>query len=198
MGMWASRSTKMMQSRTTSHLFDSLVQPITARPSRQGDLKKTPESVHGDDIWPVAISRRGFHTMRIAQVTTPVVRFMYSRLNLGSTVFLHSYAPLLSIVLGEPGRETQPNRVAFYARSLMDREGSKGRLLSPGLSGDDRRSFSVVESIHATNSLIGLFPLSVRPRRKALSTLPCDGGGCGEGRCVVFKCVLTTYLGTLN
>jgi len=91
-----------------------------------------------------------------------------------ATVFLHSYAPLLSMVLGEPGRETQPNRVAFYARSLMDREGSKGRLLSPGLSGDDRRSFSVVESIHATSSLIRLFPLSVRPRRKALSTLPCS------------------------
>jgi len=91
-----------------------------------------------------------------------------------NTVFLHSYAPLLSIVLGEPERETQPNRVAFYARSRMDQEGSKGRLLSPGLCGDDPRSFSVVESIHTTNSLIGLFPLSVRPRRKALSTSPCS------------------------
>jgi len=66
--------TKMMQSRT-SDLFDSLVQRITALPSRLAGLKKTPESVHGDDIWPVAISRRAFRTMRIAQVTTPLVRF---------------------------------------------------------------------------------------------------------------------------
>jgi len=56
-------------------LFDLLVQLITALPSRLAGLRKTPESVHGDDIWPVAISRRAFRTMRIAQVTTPVVRF---------------------------------------------------------------------------------------------------------------------------
>jgi len=55
--------------------------------------------------------------------------------NILHTVFLHSYAPLLSIVLGEPGRGTQRNCVVFYTRSLMDQEESKGRLLSPGLSG---------------------------------------------------------------
>jgi len=56
----------------------------------------------------------------------------------------------------------------------MDQEGSKDLLLTPELSADDRRSFSVVESIHAANSLIVLFPLFVRPRRNALSTSPCS------------------------
>ena len=98
-------STKMMQSRTTSDLFNSLVQPIIARPSRQGGLKKTPESVHGDDICPVAISRRAFHTMRIAQVTTPVVRFMYTRLNLGSTSPTTAVAPL--VATGRPAVRSQ-------------------------------------------------------------------------------------------
>jgi len=75
------------------------------------------------------------------------------------TVFLHSCPPLSSIVLGEPGRGTQPNRVAFDARSQFDREESKGRLLLAGLRGDDLRSFPVVESTHAKSFVIGLFRL---------------------------------------
>jgi len=62
------------QSRT-SDLFDSLVQPIIALPSSLGGLKYNPESVDGDDIWPIPTSRWAFRAMWIAQVTTPVRRF---------------------------------------------------------------------------------------------------------------------------
>jgi len=56
-------------------LFDSLVQPITALPTSLGGLKYNPESIDGDDIWPIPTSRWPFRTMWIAQVTTPVRRF---------------------------------------------------------------------------------------------------------------------------
>jgi len=88
------------------------------------------------------------------------------------TVFLHSCPPLSSIVLGEPGRGIQPNRVAFDARSQFDREEAKGRFMSLVLRCNDRRSFSAVESMPPQNSLIGLFQLSIRRRRMALD-LPC-------------------------
>jgi len=41
-----------MPSKTTDW-FDSLVQPITALPSKLGGFKTAPEIVDGDDIWPV-------------------------------------------------------------------------------------------------------------------------------------------------
>ena len=89
------------------------------------------------------------------------------------TVFLHSCPPLSSIVLGEPGRGTQPNRVAFDARSQFDRAESNGRFMSLVLRCNDRKSFSVVTSMPAQNSLIAPFQLSIRRRRMALD-LPCS------------------------